>query len=67
VTSDAPPPSPPLAAPTETPSLGDNAEFSGLDENMIKRLKVLAGVIVVGGAIGSIVGLEIKHLNSRDT
>jgi hypothetical protein len=49
---------PPLSSPpTETPS--DNAEF--FNKNMMKKVKIVAGVIIVGGAIAGIVGSQIKH------
>ena len=52
----------PLPAPTETPP--DNAEF--FNKNMMKKLKIAAGVLLVGGAIAGIVGSQIKHHKHRD-
>jgi len=52
--SDAPPlPSPP---PTEKPP--DNAKF--FNKKMMKKIKIVAGIIAIGGAIAGIVGSEIK-------
>jgi hypothetical protein len=33
----------------------------------VEKLKIAAAVTIVGGAIASIAGLEIKHLNSQDS
>jgi hypothetical protein len=52
--SDELAPSPP---PTETPP--DDARF--FNKNMIKKLKIVAGVVIVGGIISGIVGSQIKH------
>jgi len=43
--------------PTKTPS--DDAEF--FNKDMMKKVKIGAGVTIVGGAIAAIVGAEIKH------
>jgi hypothetical protein len=48
LTADAPPPSP-SSLPTETPP--DDADF--LNDNVIKGLKILVGVVIIGGAIAS--------------
>jgi len=61
---DGSPPSP-LSPPTETPQ--ENAEF--FNKNMMKKLKIAAGVLVVGGAISgiaAIAGSQIKHYEHRD-
>lgn len=50
LTSDGSPPS-------EAPA--DDAEF--FNENMMKKLKIVAGVVIIGGTIASIVGSQIKH------
>jgi hypothetical protein len=34
--------------------------------NMKKKLKIVAGVAIVGGVIASIAGSQIKHHDSRD-
>jgi hypothetical protein len=52
--SDGLVPSPP---PTEIPP--DNAGF--FNKNMMKKLKIVAGVVIVGGVIGGIVGSRTKH------
>lgn len=56
--SPSPPPPPPTGRPLE------NTKF--LNKNMIKRLKIVAGVIVIGGVIASIAGPQIKHRDSKD-
>ena len=56
LTPDGTPPSP-LSPPTETPP--DSAE--SFNENMKKKLEIVAGVVIVGGTIASIVGSHIKH------
>jgi hypothetical protein len=61
LTTDGPPPLP--SPPTETPP--DNAESFKI--NTVEKLKIAAAVTIVGGAIASIAGLEIKHLNSQDS
>jgi hypothetical protein len=58
LTSDAPPPSPSLP-PTETPP--DNAEF--ITENMAKTLKIVVGVVIVGGVIG----IAVSHIKDHDS
>jgi hypothetical protein len=42
----------------------DNAEF--FNENMMKKLKIVAGVAIVGGTIASIVASQIKHRDYQD-
>lgn len=54
-TSDGPPPS-------ETPP--DSEKF--FNKNTMKKIKMVAGVAIVGGAIASIVGSHIKHHKHRD-
>jgi len=58
---DGSPPSP-LSPPTETPQ--ENAEF--FNKNMMRKLKIAAGVLVIGGAIAGIAGSQIKHHEHRD-
>ena len=43
--------------PMETPS--DNAKL--FNENMVKKIKIVAGVTIVGGVIAGAVGSRIKH------
>jgi hypothetical protein len=62
LTSDAPPPSP-SSPPTETPP--DNAEY--FNKNMMKKIKIVAGVVIVGGLVMGIAGSQIKHHDSRDS
>jgi hypothetical protein len=50
--SDGLPPTPPSPPP-------ENAKF--FNEKMIKNLKIVAGVTVVGGIIAAIAGTQIKH------
>jgi hypothetical protein len=59
------PPSLPVAggSPSETPP--DNAEF--FNKNMMKKLKIVAGVVIVGGAIAGIAGSQIKHRDCQDS
>jgi hypothetical protein len=64
LTSDGSPPSP-SSPPTETPP--DNAEFFNKNMNMMKKLKIVAGVALVGGVIAGIAGSQIKHHDSRDS
>jgi hypothetical protein len=59
--SDGPPPSR-VSPPTETPP--ENGEF--FNKNMMKKLTIAAGVLVVGGAIAGIAGSQIKHHEHRD-
>ena len=61
LTSDGSPPSPSSPS-TETPP--DNAEF--FNKNMMKKIKIVAGVIIVGGTIAGIVGSQIKHRDYQD-
>jgi len=56
LTPDGSPPSP-SSPPTETPPY--NAKF--FNENMMRKLKIAAGVTIVGGVIAGIVGSQIKH------
>ena len=53
------PPSP-SSPPAETPP--DNVEF--FNKNMMKKLKIVAGVVIIGGVIASIAGSQIKHHDS---
>jgi len=55
---------PPSSPPTET--LPITAEF--FNNNLMKKLKIAAGVATVGGtaAIATIMGLKIKHQDRRD-
>ena len=53
-------PTPPSSPPTETPP--DNVEF--FNKDMMKKLKIVASVAVIGTAIAGIVGLQIKHRDS---
>jgi hypothetical protein len=62
LTPDGSPPSP-SSPPTETPS--DNAE--SFNKNMIKKIGIVAGVVIVGGTIASIVGSRIEHHKSQDS
>jgi len=48
---------PPLSQPP------DDAEF--FNKNTMKKLKIAAGVLVVGGAIAGMVGSQIKHHKHR--
>ena len=72
LTSDEPPRSPPQ--PTETPPEGLEALEPShhltpdelFDNNMMERLKIVAGVAIVGGAIASIVGFQVKQHKHRD-
>jgi hypothetical protein len=41
------------------PSPPENAKF--FNENMIKKLKIIAGVTIIGGIIAGIAGSHIKH------
>jgi hypothetical protein len=50
-------PTSPSSPPTETPP--DNAEF--FNKNMVKKLKIVAGVVIIGGVIAGIAGSQIKH------
>lgn len=62
LTPDESPPSP-SSSPTVTPS--NNAEF--FNKNMMKNLKIAAGVAIVGGTIAGVVGLQAKkHRKHRD-
>jgi hypothetical protein len=44
-----------------------NAEF--FNKNMVKKLKIVAGVAIAGGVIAGIAGSQIKHKHrdSRDS
>ena len=53
----------PSSPPTEAPL--DNTKF--FNENMIKKIGIVAGVVIVGGTIASIVGSRIKHRDSQDS
>ena len=48
--------------PTETPQ--NNAKF--FNKNVMKKFGIVAGVAIVGGAIGGIVGSQIKHREYQD-
>ena len=61
LTSDGSLPSP-SSPPTETPL--DNAEF--FNKNMMKKIRIVAGAIIVGGTIAGIVGSQIKHRDCQD-
>jgi hypothetical protein len=52
LTPDGPPPSPSSPPP-------DSARF--FNKNMMKKLKIVAGVTIVGGIIAGIAGSRIKH------
>jgi len=39
----------------------DGSPSSFLNENMVKKLKIVAGLTVVGSIVASIAGLQIKH------
>jgi hypothetical protein len=56
-------PTSPSSPPTETPP--DNAEF--FNENMMKKLKIVAGVVIIGGVIAGIAGSQIKHRDCQDS
>jgi hypothetical protein len=34
---------------------------------MLKKLKIVAGVVVIGGAIAGIAGSQIKHRDRQDS
>jgi hypothetical protein len=42
-----------------------NAEF--FNENMVKKLKIVAGVAIAGGVIAGIAGSQIKHRDRQDS
>jgi hypothetical protein len=50
-------------SPSETPP--DDAEF--FNKNMMKKLKIVAGAVIVGGAIAGIAGSQIKHRDCQDS
>lgn len=58
--SEGSPSSPP--PPTESPL--EKTKF--LSESMIKKLKIVAAVVIVGSAIAGIVGSQIKHRDCQD-
>ena len=60
--SEASPSSTPLP-PTETPP--DNAEC--FNKNVMKKLKIIAGVTIVGGAIATIVGSQLRNRDFPDS
>jgi hypothetical protein len=60
-TPDESPPSP-SSPPLVTPP--NKAEF--FNKNMMKKLKIVAGLAIVGGTIAGIVGLQTKHRKPRD-
>lgn len=53
----------PSPLPMETPS--DNVRF--FNENMVKKIKIVAGAIAAGGAIAGVVGSHIKHHHRDDS
>lgn len=54
---------PPISEASESPSSPpENAKF--FNENMMKKLKIAAGVTIIGGIIAGIVGSQIKHQHS---
>ena len=55
-------PSSPPPPPTEI--LPENKKF--LDKNMIKKLKIVAGVVIISGIIASIAGSQTKHRDPKD-
>jgi hypothetical protein len=34
---------------------------------MMKKLKIVAGVVIIGGVIASVAGSQIKHRDSQDS
>jgi hypothetical protein len=58
-------PSPPSPGPPPTEKPPENAKF--LTEDMMKKLKIVAGVVVIGGAIAGIAGSQIKHRDFQDS
>jgi hypothetical protein len=58
-------PSPPSPSPPPTEKPPENAKF--LTEDMMKKLKIVAGVVVIGGAIAGIAGSQIKHRDCQDS
>lgn len=57
--------SPPSHSPPPAETPPDNAEF--FNENMMKKLKIVAGVVIIGGVIASIAGTQIKHRDCEDS
>jgi hypothetical protein len=55
-------PSSPPPPPTERPL--ENKKF--LNKDMIKKLKIVAGVIIIGGIIASIASPHIKHRDCQN-
>jgi len=43
----------------------ENAKF--LNKNMMKKLKIVAGVVIIGGIIAGIAGSQIKHRDCQDS
>ena len=57
--SEGSPPSPPSL------TLPNNAKF--FNKNVMKRLGIVAGVVIVGGIIAGIMGSHIKHRDCQDS